>query len=240
MKWLGPPPSPVPRYRIVTTHRHGCRQGQRFIETFDHHAPATIDLRVYVDGMTDPPKHEDVRRFRRLEDFPPWVAWMRQTKDELARRFGHKVFALADAATESDDVEWLILVDSDVEWIDTVDLSFLDSSKVVAYLGRPWFRYSECGFVAYHVAMPEAREIIVEMLGLYLDADPASLQWGHDSAIFDRARKLHSTPDQWQDMTGHLDPTAIEQKGLHVWPASPLASVAVHHKGPARKYEAYG
>lgn len=220
--------------QFVTTHRHGCEQGARFCETFNEHRQPGQDLVVYVDGA---PARKPY--FRQLEDVDHWRVWMTQTRDELARRFGHKVFALHDAAEQAEGVDWLILVDSDVEWIAPIDLSFLNLSKAVAYLGRPWFRYSECGFVAYNLRIPQTRRIIRQMLELYMDADPITLQWGHDSAAFDKARAMHTDPHLWQDMTGHLDPATVEQKGLHVWPQSPLASVATHNKGPRRKAEAY-
>lgn len=220
------------QFRVVTTFPAESTQGARFVETFRKHSSPAIELVVYTDGGVKRPG------VFRLEDVAQWRQWTETTTDPLARKFGHKVFALNDAPR--DGADWLIWMDADVEFHSRIDFSWLDPRAIVAFLGRPWFQWSECGFVAYNLTQPLASRLLSSMLETYLGHDPITIRWGYDCSTFDRNRMTILRKHQWQDLTGHLDPKAIEQGGLHVWPHSPLASFSSHHKGPNRKKAAYG
>ncbi len=227
------------KYLVVTSWSDKGYEayGKRFLASFAKHKQ--INMAVHA-------AHDE-----HLESQPEWLEWKAKYNKQpyigeegrpnmQAVRFAHKIFAIT--APDLPEAHWRIWIDGDVEFTDKIDFSFLDDSKAVAYLGRPWYRYTECGFVAYHMTNPRAVKCLRKMRSIYTSGRLFELgenNW-HDSYVFDYCRRNHVAASLWQDLTGHLNPADVEQGGTHVWPSSPLAVFSVHHKGPVRKRKAYG
>lgn len=129
--------------------------GKRMLETFDQYWPKDIDLFVYYEGVraTDPPGRGewlpldadmDRRRFMaRHRDHPFNYRYM-------PVKFSHKVWAITDAAQESDEYDWLIWLDGDIETRAPVTHEFLQSilpdGVIASYLGRRWWKHTEIPF----------------------------------------------------------------------------------------------
>lgn len=148
-----------------------------------------------------------------------------------AARFCYKVFAVTDAALRC-ETKWLVWLDADVETSEPVPASFfqryLRDDKAVVYLGRPWWDYSECGFVAYNLEHPKTPHLLGHFRQVYEEGTIWSMKEWHDSYVFDQVRK--GVLDEGED----LSISHPKHRNIHVWPTSPLASFCEHHKGPRK------
>lgn len=154
-------------------------------------------------------------------------------------RFAHKVFAITDAIRQH-TADWVIWVDADVEWVGDITQNRLEQlcplDADLAFLGRIDAPYTECGFVAYRAAANPVQRLAEDMRRYYTTGEiwtrPKS-DW-HDSRCFDICR-------QRSDIAPHRQHNISQGiRGWHPWPSTLLNTIAVHHKGPARKHRAYG
>jgi hypothetical protein len=150
-----------------------------------------------------------------------------------ACRFSHKIAALKAtfdrAATDGQNhVLWL---DADVIATAPVTLDWLSqflphSAHHVSYLGRPYFPFSECGFVGYRLSA-EGRAFIDAFWAMYESEALYRLPQWHDSFVFDRVRETFD-PAWFKNI-------AEGASGVHVWLNTPLAERLEHWKGAAAK-----
>jgi len=226
--------------------------GKRFIETFLRCWPESIPLHVWHEA--EPPEEsdarlhafdlsldEDLQVFVREHSSPKTLS-----KDPLwgAIKWCKKVFAISQpryaSAEAAASATWMIWIDGDVEHTGPVTTEFLHAvcadDADLAFLGRPWYRYSECGFVAYRIEALRVRELLIHMRKTYASGDVFQLpEWG-DSFVFDRCRKALGGLRE-NDLARHLCPP---DRAIHIWPATILGTVMRHNKGPGRKTQAYG
>ena len=238
---------------VTTFSVHGYHSyGQAFIDSFIEHCDPH-QLTVYHESQGNVDFHKrlswrnldhnlDRQKFIQDHGNDPEKVGTPKDPNSQAVRFCHKVFAITDAIAKS-EAEWVIWVDSDVEWrapfTDNHAERMLDGYDV-AYLGRTFMPYSECGWVAYRAHSPRVKHLAADMLDYYTSGRiftrPKS-DW-HDSRCFDICREESGIPKERQhnlsaDLHGWV-------RGFHPWPYTMLREFSTHHKGPKRKSEAYG
>ena len=243
------------KYAVCTSFsRQGYRiYGKRFIETFLEHWPDDVQLYVVHEGadptFPDSPRviYRDLVLDRECREFAEKAAKRdpRATSKHFkwgAIKWSKKVFALAGVKTEA---EWLIWIDADVETTAPITCDWLakvlPDDKALAFLGRPTWRYSECGFVGYHLTHdPRVPELLQQMRRTYTSLHVFDLaEWG-DSYVFDHCRRklFGAKEDYYNDLS--VRPNGSRAGILHVWPTSQLGGRMEHYKGPKRKTVGYG
>lgn len=240
---------------VVTTFHHSAWPvyGKRFVDSFLRNWQAT--LFVFGEGQSAPDGYRGMRDliWNDLCDDPEHEAFCIRNRgkdhprdfNEMPVRFGHKVFAAT--SPKLPQTGWRVWIDADVEFTAPVEPQHLErlfpSDKMLTFLGRKgWMRrgqpaYTECGFVGYNLAHEPARNVLENMRKTFVTDDV--FRQGrfnlHDSATFDRWRTWCTTPESWNDLSGHCPPQTF-----HVWPHSILGEFSAHHKGKRRKHQAYG
>jgi hypothetical protein len=210
------------KFAVVTTfNQQGLdRYAQRFINTFDKNMPNEIDLLIYSE-RANPTIPKNKRRTVQIFDVEKQlrntlIAFKKRWKGVPkanglapdgsrldagkafkwdAVRFSHKVYAIFDAAKET-DADVLIWMDADTVVHSPVSYEFFDkfipSNVFTAFLGRGR-KYTECGWYSMNLKHPHADKFFEEFQKMYDDAENGIFQekeW-HDSYIFDVVRKRH-------------------------------------------------
>jgi len=203
------------KFAVVTTYNQQglTRYGQRFINTFDKNMPSQIDLILYSERANpNLPKtkrniinYDAERQLRStLVEFKKrWKADPRangQGPDKRrldhrkafkwdAIRFSHKVYAICDAAKQT-DADVLIWMDADSVVHTPMPFDFLDDfvpdDKFLCYAGRK-NKYTECGWYSMNLRHPHADKFFTEFQRMYDDAENGifTLREWHDSYVFD-------------------------------------------------------
>lgn len=242
-----------PTYQFVTSFSPAGYEcyGKKFVTGFGELWPQErCELVVYHESQQDVLLFDNVR-WRNLDFDLDRALFIAQNKDRPERvntarepnsqavRFCHKIFAITDAA-KSCRTDWLVWVDADVETTRKVTLqdlaTALPEKASLSFLGRPWYRYSECGWVGYRVSEQPVQALLADMRHVYTHGELFTLDrtcW-HDSKVFDICRERSSVPKERQvSLVG-------PQRDTHVWRHSPLSQWTRHNKGPCRKQAAYG
>jgi len=184
---------------IVTTfHNDGyLKYGRKCIESFLKHWPDNIKMAVYVEddiSLTD--SRLDVRNLhdccQGLVEFKSRhgnnLHHSKWRHDSV--RFANKVFAIAHAATTTDD-DMVVWMDADTITFKDVDSGFLDKLLPPTYYLSCLMRkshYTETGFVAYRTSHPRNSEFMSRLRGLYETDELFKLPEWHDCAAFDHVR----------------------------------------------------
>ncbi len=226
--------------------------GNDFVETFQRYWPKDVDLYAVHEGLY--PRHfkdsrthfrhllveqnKHIKAFRKLIGERDRRAY-RSGPRWGAAKWSRKVMALSHHVP---DVDWWIWIDADVvtkaevtnKWL----RDLLRPDREVIYLGRPMYRYSETGFVAYQVGKERPRKLIETMREIYTSGEVFDFSEYGDGYVFDVARRrIYQNGDpSCFSLSSHLN---IAGPG-HVWPHTVLDKVMDHAKGPTRKNTVYG
>lgn len=217
--------------------------GARFLETFERHWPADVQLVVYGEEPCDLPRGE----FIQLSEVPGCLEFIKRHKNNLAAqgkkvdptwkpsaqrtgynfrfdawKFCRQGFIPMHAAARC-NTELLCWLDGDVVTLKDIPWQFIQSllpkDKDVAYLGRD-HTHSEIGFQLYRI--PHAFPLLSEFRTLYNSDRVFRLKEWHSAYVFDTARQLVA-PERLHNLTPG-------GRG-HVWVQSPLAEYTDHVKG---------
>lgn len=246
------------KFAVVTTYNQQglTRYGQRFINTFDKNMPAEVDLILYSERANpNLPKtkrnivnYDAERQLRStLVEFKKrWKADPRangQGPDKRrldhkkafkwdAIRFSHKVYAICDAAKQT-DADVLIWMDADSVVHTPMSFDFLDKfvpdDKFLCYAGRK-NKYTECGWYSINLKHPHADKFLSEFQRMYDDAENGifTLKEWHDSYVFDVVREWHT--QEWGAVNKDFSSGIIEREG-HPIINSELGAYIDHLKG---------
>jgi hypothetical protein len=232
------------KYAVVTTFSPKGYElyGKRFIDTFASFWPADVPLYIYYEGEK-PGDASNRAEWIPLEDDADRTIFLANNKDKPEKvwdyryriaTYCHKVFAYTAAPRDS---EWLIWLDSDIETFNPVTPELLHRCMpdgfVASYLGRPWFRHSETGFIAFRLD-DDGNRFLDHIREFYTTGSIRRLLEWHDCAVFDFIRRLYE-----RDEKRFCNLSAAAQ-GLKVFEQSALGEVMRHHKGPMAKSEIYG
>lgn len=208
---------------VTTFNQQGLdKYAQRFINTFDQNMPKEIDLLIYSE-RANPKIPKKSKRNTQVFDVEKKLAntlipfkkkWKNIPKANGlgpdgsrldagkafkwdAVRFSHKVYAIFDAAKET-NADILIWMDADTVVHSPVSYEYLDkfipSNVFTCFLGRGT-KYTECGWYTMNLKHPHANEFFTEFQRMYDEADKGIFEqkeW-HDSYIFDVVRKWHES-----------------------------------------------
>lgn len=215
--------------------------GQHFIETFARFWPTDVRLHVFYEGEL-PPDADDRAEWHCLDDDKDRARFMAEHKDTDPKdyrkcpvRFCHKVFAMSGAPRNTDNI---IFLDSDCETFAPVTHDLLhsccaDPGQAGSFLGRPYSRHSETGFLSFRIN-GGGDDFLDEFRRFYNMGEPLTLPEQHDSMAFDVLRRRF-------ERAGYRFKNICPQaSGLTVFPQSPLGYFVRHHKGAFRKERAYG
>ena len=230
-------------FAVVTTFSSRGYEvyGRRFIETFASFWPAEVPLFAYYEG--DRPDDASERAiWQCLDDDRDRALFMEQHSDTDPKdyrkcpvRFCHKVFAVTGAPRDADH---LIFLDADCETFAPVTNELLaaccgDLGHAGSFLGRPYSRHSETGFLSFRIA-GGGSYFLDEFRRFYVMGEPLRLPEQHDSMAYDVLRRMF-------ERSGYRFKNICPQAtGLTVFPHSPLKHFISHHKGAVRKEKAYG
>jgi hypothetical protein len=231
-------------YAVVTTFSPRGYEvyGRRMIETFAAFWPADVPLHVYYEGSV-PVDASPRAQWRCLDDDKDRARFMAEHKgkdnDKDYRkapvRFCHKVYALTSAPRDTDN---LIFLDADCDTFapvshDQIEACCADPGQAGSYLGRPYSRHSETGFLSFRKNNC-GYDFLDEFRRFYNDGGPLDLPEQHDSMAFDvLRRRFERLGHRFKNICQHAT-------GLTVFPQSPLKDFISHHKGAVRKERAYG
>ena len=214
---------------------------ERCIGSWVEHFPGAMPVWVYYG---DEPIHEQERtakapwplswRFIDPNDHAPYRDFMaKHTQQDLpdyrkdARRFAHKVFAMAHAA-EYCKTDYLVWLDADVYAFEDIPDDFFSSlfdGHYIFYLGRPMYSHPECGCFGYGTRHPSHPSFPQALADLYSSGKVFELKEQHDSWVWG---KLREQCEQQGRFTSNNISTAPSG---HAWLASPLAQYFDHMKG---------
>lgn len=230
-------------YAVVTTFsRRGYDvYGKRMIESFAMYWPEDVPLHVYYEG--EKPEDASPRAiWHSLDEDKDRQAFMAKYKDEDLKdyrkcgvRYSHKVWAMTSAPRDVDNIIWL---DADSETFAPVTEDRLksvcaDPGQVGSFLGRPYHRHSETGFLSFRMNNCGG-DFLDEFRKMYVLGEIYNLSEWHDCMVFDYVRrKLERAGHRFKN----LCPNA---RGLGVFEQSPLKDFIRHNKGPDRKNTVYG
>ena len=249
------------KYTVITTfHEEGLKlYGQRMIDTFEQHWPNDVDLVVYAENCSPVTRKSNVtvvdllgsskgcKRFvKRHADNPrahgnpnPGITDDITRKKAFrwqATRFCYKVFATGHAANTI-NTDWLIWLDGDTHTHSPVSPDFFakvcPESHMLSYLGRGDRYHSECGWVAYNMQNPMAKQFIDRFVGMYESDEIFQHKEWHDSFIWDVVRKeFRDKGVQFYDLNPQPD-----TKGLagHPFINSELGKYMDHKKGDRKQ-----
>lgn len=231
-------------FAVVTTFSpEGYRvYGRRMIETFAKRWPADVPLYVYYEG--DKPADAPQAVWRSLDVDPDRAGFMTSHKDapfdgkhlnygQWPVTYCHKVFAYTAAPRLTDYMIWL---DGDTETFGPVTQDLLERiapahEQPASYLGRPWWRHSETGFICFNLRFPDFLDTV---RSIYTSGRIDELTEQHDCAAFDDARR------SWEWDGHRFRNLSSAGYGLEVFEQTELASVMRHNKGASGKMVAYG
>lgn len=217
--------------------------GRRFIESFAQHWPADVPLYVYHEG--EKPTDANPRaNWMPLDDDKDRARFMETHQDKPDRaddyrwcvvRYSHKVWAQTAAPRDTDHLIW---TDADCETFAPVTEAMLravcgDQGQAGSFLGRPYHRHSETGFISYN--MKSCGDWLLDALRqFYVLGDVLNLSEWHDCMAYDFMRRKF-------ERAGHrFKNICPDAKGLSVFEQSPLKAFIRHNKGPDRKQKTYG
>jgi hypothetical protein len=216
--------------------------GQRFVETFHRHWPASVQLLVYGEEPVSLPRgrmlplssilgaaefrarHRDSKAANGCDPKPHWRPNWRAAGYNFrwdAWKFSPQGFIPWDAAQVC-DTDYLCWLDGDVVTTKDVPEGFIESllprGNAVAFLGRRG-THSEIGFQLYEKF--SAFPMLEKFKDYYASDRVFTLPEWHSAYVFDQARKDTGVPCH------NLTPNG---EG-HVWFQSPLAEYLDHCKG---------
>lgn len=216
--------------------------GKRMIDSFAEHWPADVPLFVFYEGA----KPEDANPraiWCQLDSDKDRAAFLAVHKDEggpkidyrfLVATYSHKVFAYTAVPHTGD---WLIWLDGDIETFAPVTHDLLKhvqpDGMLGSYLGRPWFRHSETGFLCFRLD-DTGKAFLRDVRSVYTSGEVKKLPEWHDCMVFDRVRKLYERKGY------RFLNLSKDCNGLAVFEQTVLGKVMRHNKGPAGKQKAYG
>lgn len=224
--------------------------GARFLETFDRHWPADIDLKFYTEQPVEVPRGE----CRSLWDCDGAKAFAARHAMNIAAhgraehylrpkevragysyrfdavKFFKQLMIPEHAATDMADGDILVWLDADV--ISHADVpagtieGFLRKTDLV-FFGRENF-HSDIAFWAVRLG-PAARMFLASCAGTYRSDAVFKLPEHHSAHVFDHCRRRYEAAG---GKSRNLTP------GGHgaVWLQSPLAPFAVHLKGKLKAH----
>jgi hypothetical protein len=231
----------VAAHVVTTFSQQGYEQyGHWFLRSFLGYWPDEVVCFCFHEGIEPFPILSPRIHYLTLDTDTDRAHFMRQCKDhrtnyqQQPRRFCHKVFAWSSPLLPR--AGWRIWLDGDVRTRSEVSKAWLaellpDDLDTV-YLGRPRFKHSETGFVAFNLQTEAGRQLVAHSKKAYLDGSILREDVQTDSRAFDLAVDSVS-PLRARSLSDDI-------KDLHVWPHTPLGDVMEHYKGPHRKQEAYG
>lgn len=217
-----------------------------FLETFDRHWPASVNLVAYTEEPAYMPRGEcrslwgipGAREFyERHRNNPvhcgaaPHKNWLPK---DLRRghswrfdavRFFKQLIIPLDASLGLPDDDILVWLDADVVFFSNVSEGFVEGmlgKNDLCYLGRN--KGSEIGFWAVRLNK-RTRPFLANLSSLYLDDRFATLEQFHSAWIFDYARRGSGM------LMNDLTPGGRD----HVWMNSPLMMVGDHLKGGRKR-----
>lgn len=215
--------------------------GRRFLEST--RLWTGLDLVVYVDSM--PGLQIPGAQVKHLEEVEGFQEFRNKHKDKNgqgpqgynyrydAYKFCAKVFAIHDAALDSQEFVWL---DADTlttgplspEWIRSI------CSGDITYLDRTGINYAETGFIYFEGT--RARSLIADMWDVYMSGELFNYAEWTDAFAFSRLLAMH----KMHGLKAHslTDPT---YDGLSAFENSPLREKFTHLKGmrkniPSNRY----
>lgn len=216
--------------------------GRRMIGSVANYWPQDVRFLVYHEGEKPEDAHPRAE-WVSLDDDKDRAAFMASHKDVEQTpgdyrfrvvRYSHKVWAITGAPRS----RYMIWLDADSETLNPVTHDYLrkllpSPAKVAAYLGRPYHKHSETGFISFDTHAGGS-EFLDELRKLYISGAVKTLPEWHDCMAFDFVRRKFERAGYRFD---NLCPDAI---GLSVFEQSPLDKIVKHNKGPERKEIAYG
>lgn len=232
-------------FAVVTTFSpKGYRvYGRPMIETFAKHWPADVPLYVYYEGET-PADANPRAEWLSLDTDPDRSRFMAEHRDapydgkhlnygQWPVTYCHKVFAYTAAPRLTDYLIWL---DGDTETFGPVTQDLLERiapgrEQPASYLGRPWWRHSETGFICFNLRYPD---FLNTLRAVYTSGRVDQLPEQHDCAAFDDVRR------RWEWDGHRFRNLSAKGFGLEVFEQTELAGVMRHNKGAASKMVAYG
>lgn len=236
------------KYRAITTcNFDGWRlTGRAMVKSFCERWKE-VPLTIYAEGFY--PTISGMNDCFEIERLPDWLTELKARYKDNAEahgagkaeynfrrdfiRFAHKVAAITDAASKTEDV--LIWLDADTFTHDDVTVGWLDwlfpQPAYIAWLDRP-MSYPECGFLMINCAHAAHETIMTRLRDLYVTGSALALPETHDSFLIKTViqqavrEKLIEHPVN----LSHPD----HQKG-HVFVSSPLGSRMDHAKGDRKQ-----
>ncbi len=221
--------------------------GAEFLSTFAQRWPINVRCVVYLDSITEPVRPKALERFElrptsevtllqvwydKIAAFPMMRGDIGEGKYDIQfdARQARKCFIESHACQEyGGKVAWL---DADVVTHADVPGDFLDrvlpDDKLCAYLGRPWWRYSETGFIAWNADHPACSTFMKGYRNIYLSGAIFMLPGWHDCYGFDILRQQQ--PAKWFVNLAEGLPEC-----MHPFVNSPLGAFMDHRKGQRKK-----
>lgn len=222
--------------------------GADFFSTFAQNWPLSVHCVVYIDGLDRAVGIPALQRFdiRPTSEVRMLDEWLRRVKAfplmqgqidmnggydiQFDARQARKVFIEAHATeTFGGKCVWL---DADVITHAKIPNDFIDrclpDDKLCAYLGRPWWRYSETGFIAWNADHKACREFMEAYRNFYLMGAIFLMKGWHDCYGFDCLRQQR--PASW-----FVDLAEGLPECMHPFVNSPLGAFMDHRKGARKK-----
>lgn len=217
--------------------------GRRFLDTFDKHWPAAVDLRVYVEEAVPMPRDAcrmlwDIPGARAFYDRhannaaaqgkvpqPGWKERERQKGYSFrhdAYKFFKQIFIPEAAATDLADGDILVWLDADVVTFKDVPATMVPDllgDADVCYLGRDR-SHSEIGFWAVRINA-KTHWFLTTIAEIYRSDMVFALAETHSAFVWDYARRSACLRERNLTPGGHG----------HVWMQSPLRQWTDHLKG---------
>ena len=221
------------KYAVVTTfHEEGLKKyAQRMIDSFCEHWPEEVTLHIYPELCNPAVKNHNHVTLKRLEEVPELMAFKEKWKnvpkangnvmDDPVRskrkdagkgfkwhaiRFAHKVYAIFDAAKNT-DADILVWMDADMVCHSPITMSTLQrlipADKDICFLGRKG-KYTECGLYSMNLRSAAVQEFLKHFQWMYDNAEGGIFklaEW-HDSFVFDAVRNHVKTNEL--DWSSHL------------------------------------
>lgn len=232
-------------YALVTTFspKGFDVYGRKMLESAVVYLPADVPIYAYYEGEC--PAHVTNRvTWVPLDRDQDRAAFMRTHKDREDSKgsyryrvvtYSHKVFAMSASPRKTDHLIWL---DADCVFLNPVspdDLAVVcaEKGKIGSYLGRPYHRHSETGFLSF--SLNAGGDLVLnELRNLYTSGEIVKLPEWHDSMAFDAVRR------KFEQRGYRFTNICADSHGLNVFPQSQLAKFVKHNKGAIRKEAAYG
>ncbi len=242
--------------RIVTTSSlKGYEEyGHRLLKTFDRYWPKEVRMLFYSEDIPQEalPRYKNVvyrsipewyTEFKKTYEHVPDASGRDRGKNREKRtydfrrdciKFGHKVAALTDAATDMGE-DLLIMMDADILAHDNVTADWLyglfTADRYIAWLHRDR-GYPECGFMMFKCWRDEHPIFMGRMREIYETGEVFNLPETHDSYVFQHV-VLKGMKQGWIDMPHNLSGKASSQH--HPFIHCELGARLDHAKGARKK-----